>query len=259
MRKFKCLFLMFILFISIVSNSLIVFADRSEVDSMVHLGNKSGEGAIIMSVCNKANATSGVSSSILVYTGADGILSFSNKLYKELSTDEKREFIETALLATRECSLSVTTKNKMYNFIADQDSTISSAVKYLSSDASADLATARMWFRPFSSGFGKVMGFFCLLIFLFLGSSVVFDISYLVLPGFQMLLERGSDKKPIFVSREAHEALKEVESTQEGKNIMSVYLKKRLGLIILISICLGYLISGQIYDLIVFIVEAFTF
>lgn len=235
-------------------SSITVFADRSDVDATITMQPSQGE---ISSVCAQANAT--VGEDILVYTGDDGVLTFSNKLYSELDMEEKREFMRVALAATKETSLGVQQQNRLYNFIYEQDNTVSAAVKYLQSDTSADFVAAKEWFRPFSSPLSTVMGVLCLLIFIFMGFSIIIDVAYLSLPFFQGLLERGEERKrPIGVSREAWAANKEVETDGRHRGIFSIYLGKRVPAIILMSICLGYVISGYIYDIIIYFIDAFS-
>lgn len=235
-------------------SSITVFADRSDVDATITMQPSQGE---ISSVCAQANAT--VGENILVYTGDDGVLTFSNKLYSELDMEEKREFMRVALAATKETSLGVQQQNRLYNFIYEQDNAVSAAVKYLQSDTSADFVAAKEWFRPFSSPLSTVMGVLCLLIFIFMGFSIIIDVAYLSLPFFQGLLERGEERKrPIGVSREAWAANKEVETDERHRGIFSIYLGKRIPAIILMSICLGYVISGYIYDIIIYFIDAFS-
>lgn len=235
-------------------SSITVFADRSDVDATITMQPSQGE---ISSVCAQANAT--VGENILVYTGDDGVLTFSNKLYSELDMEEKREFMRVALAATKETSLGVQQQNRLYNFIYEQDNAVSAAVKYLQSDTSADFVAAKEWFRPFSSPLSTVMGVLCLLIFIFMGFSIIIDVAYLSLPFFQGLLERGEERKrPIGVSREAWAANKEVETDERHRGIFSIYLGKRVPAIILMSICLGYVISGYIYDIIIYFIDAFS-
>ena len=235
-------------------SSITVFADRSDVDATITMQPSQGE---ISSVCAQANAT--VGEDILVYTGDDGVLTFNNKLYSELDMEEKREFMRVALAATKETSLGVQQQNRLYNFIYEQDNAVSAAVKYLQSDTSADFVAAKEWFRPFSSPLSTVMGVLCLLIFIFMGFSIIIDVAYLSLPFFQGLLERGEERRrPIGVSREAWAANKEVETDERHRGIFSIYLGKRIPAIILMSICLGYVISGYIYDIIIYFIDAFS-
>lgn len=253
MKKFKILLLVIVSAIMLVSSSIIVYADRSEVDSSIAM-QPSGE---INRVCEQANGVA--NREVLVYS-SDGVVSFSNSLYSELDTTQKREFMEVALGATRATGLGSQQKNKLYNFIAEQDSTTSAAIKYLKSDASADFVAAKSWFHPFSKYISPVLGLICLLVFMFMAMSMLFDCAYLVLPMFQGLLERGEpNKRPFGVSREAYITMRDINKDKyEGRNILSVYFSKRMPVLIICAICLGYLVTGKIYDIMSFIVDAFS-
>lgn len=237
-------------------NTVKVYANRSEVDSISYVGENQ---TTVLAICSSANRL--VGRDILVYTSHDGLLSFSNRVYSELDTKEKRDFMETALLATKESGLGNQVKNKVYNFISEQDSTISASVKYLVSDASADFATASAWFKPFGSVFGVLLGVLSLLIFMFIGLSTVIDIAYMVVPGVRVLLEGGVSGKPKFVSTEAYSAIKESEEgmrSNDYKGYMGIYFKRRLPSLFAMAIALGYLISGEIYSIIAYIIDAFS-
>ena len=253
--RFKGRFLILISMLTmLLLSSLTVFAERSDVDAVVTLQPGLSE---VSSVCAQANAT--VGEEILVYTGNDGMLTFSNKLYSELDMEQKREFMKVALAATKETSLGVQQQNKLYNFIYEQDNSVSAAVRYLQSDTSADFVAAKAWFRPFSSPLSTVMGVLCLMIFIFMGLSIVFDCAYLALPFFQGLLERGEERKrPFGVSREAWAANREVETDERHRGVFTLYLGKRIPAIILMSLCLGYVISGYIYDIVIYFIDAFS-
>ena len=253
-KKLQRTLLILSMLMVLLTSSLSVFADRSDVDATITMQPSQGE---IASVCAQANAT--VGEDILVYTGDDGVLTFSNKLYSDLDMEEKREFMRVALAATKETSLGVQQQNRLYNFIYEQDNAVSAAVRYLQSDTSADFVAAKEWFRPFSSPLSTVMGILCLLIFIFMGFSIIFDIAYLALPFFQGLLERGEERKrPIGVSREAWAANREVETDERHRGVFSIYLGKRIPAIILMSLCLGYVISGYIYDIVIYFIDAFS-
>lgn len=253
MKKFKILLLFMVSAIMLVYSSIMVYADRSEVDSSIAM-QPSGE---ISRVCEQANGVA--NKEVLVYS-SDGVVSFSNSLYSELDTTQKREFMEVALGATRATGLGSQQKNKLYNFIAEQDSTTSAAIKYLKSDASADFVAAKSWFHPFSKYISPVLGLICLLVFMFMAMSMLFDCAYLVLPMFQGLLERGEpNKRPFGVSREAYITMRDINKDKyEGRNILSVYFSKRMPVLIICAICLGYLVTGKIYDIMSFIVDAFS-
>ena len=256
LRSRNMIMLFIISLVSVFLFSTSVLADREDVDSVIFIAKNQAE---ISSICSRANSV--VDSEILVYTGNDGLLSFSNSRYKNLPTNERRDFMETALLLTKESGMGSQIKNKTYNFIAKQDTTTSAAVKYLRSDASTDFAEAASWFKPFGSVAGVILGVLSLFIFMFLGLSILIDVAYMALPPFRLMISNGRDEKPKFISTEAYSSVKKSESTMTGEyyeGYMSIYFKRRVSSIILMSIALGYLISGQIYDIIVYIIDSFT-
>ena len=254
----------FVLMITVVSCmffSTVVYADKPvSVDSSITLEKNS---AGVSNICSQANNSVGKSGNnrIIYYTSSSGsgLLKFSNTNYAKLKTEDKEVFMETALSATSKSGLNVKTKNKVYNFIAGQDTAVTSAMKYLQSDANADFLEAKKWFDPFSGVIGTILGVLCTAILLFTALSILIDIFYLVLPGVQAILERGEEnKRPIGVSREAYTSLKDSEKDAEYRNVITIYLKRRIGLLILMSICIGYLISGKIFDVVAFLIDAFS-
>ena len=100
------------------------------VDAVANVGTGRGE---INSICARANNVAGVN--ILSYDSKEGLLSFSNSKYAELNRIEKQEFMQAALDATNGSSLGVQGRNKVYNFISEQDNATAKAVGYLKSNA----------------------------------------------------------------------------------------------------------------------------
>lgn len=254
----KCLCLFVGMFCLVLFSCVPVFAGKGEdVDATVGIPKASA----LNVVCARANAVvgSGNSSKILNYDSKHGVLYFSNQKYSNLDTDTRKEFMKTALKLTAESSLGTQAKSKAYNFIADQDAPVTQAIRYLQSDASADLVEAQNWLRPFSGVMGTVMGVVALMTFIFLTASVIFDLAYLSLPMVQGILEHGEEnKRPFGVSREAYRSLRDVEKNPKFKGILSIYFQRRLPVFIGIAICLGYVVSGNIYDFIIFFVDNFS-
>lgn len=234
---------------------------KAGVNSSTSVSTNSPE---ISSIVSQTNSTSkkeyGKSLTILKYTKDKGILSFNNTNYAKLSVDSKKIVMDKALSATKESSLGNQQKNRVYNFIAKQDESVSSAIKYLKTDVSADFVEAKEWFEPFSGPISSVLGFLSILIFVFLALSIMFDLCYMLLPGFQFILERGEPhKRPFGVSVEAWKTTRYFESnSDDNRSILTVYLQKRIPSMFLIALSLGYLISGKIYDLLVFCMDSFN-
>lgn len=249
--------LMLLVLCAVISPVVAHAAPAPEIDAVLQTLENS---ASIAELCDQANNSIG--ETILYYEAADGLLKFSNGDYAELDSKEKERFMETALkyVSSLPNYVSAKTKNSLYNFIAQQDTAVTSAMKYLQLNAGADLVEAETWFAPFNSVIGTILGIICILIFLFLGLSILFDIFYLIIPPFQALLDASGDgmKKPWGVSREAWSSMRDVEKSEMYKNVVGMYFKRRAGVIVIVSIAITYLVSGKIYDLVIWLVEAFS-
>lgn len=210
----------------------------------------------VRGICNTANYN--INKTILECT-TEGRLSFDNDEYIKLSQKDKTKFMEDALSATRSSGLGIKVKNQVYNFISQQDTTISATIKYLSEDTAADFASAMKYIRPFSSPISTAMAILCIIIFMFIGMGVLIDVAYLALPLFRIFLERGdTTKKPWGISTAAYSAVQIVEGdTKMGKGLMPIYIQKRVPEIFIIAVCLGYLISGKIWDILAYLASSF--
>lgn len=229
----------------------------SEIDATLQTVANS---AYLSELCTEANGS--VSATILSYNSGSGLLRFSNKEYQKLSSEQQEEFMETALgyVAKIPDNASAKMKNAVYNFIAQQDEAVTSAMKYLQVNAGADLVEAEKWFSNISGIVSTIMGVLCVLIFMFLGFSIIFDIFYLVIPPFQAMLDSTGDgtKKPWGVSKEAYMSVQEAEKSDEYKNVLSMYFGRRVKVLIVVAIAITYLVSGKIYDIVVWFVDSFS-
>ena len=264
MLKNKCMLICCTFMLMLCFFSISVSADNSSVSVDAVLEVPTANSAVINSICGSANGSLGnKSSGILSFSisrGSDsGLLKFKSTKYNKLEVDDKNTFMETSLSAVSKSGLPAKVKNSVYNFIASQDTPISNAMKYLQSDANADFVEAKKLFDPWSSVIGTILGVLCVLIFMFTGLSILFDVFYIVIPGIQLIFDRGEEnKKPIFISKEAYCSVRDAEKETEYKNVLSMYLKRRVGLLIIMAICIGYLISGQIFGIIAYLIDAFT-
>lgn len=227
------------------------FAD--DVNAVVEIGPDATVGAVSTEI-NRATDTN-----ILSYE--ENILTFNNAEYSELDSTERYDYMRTALSGVRESSLNTMNKNKMFNFIADQDTTTSSALRNLQNDAQADVVTATTWLKPFNGIFGTFLGLLTMIIFMFLALSTAIDVAYIALPALRVFMgRRGADGvKPPFVTEAAFSAIRDSEtsSNSEYQDAMVVYFKRRVLHFVIVGICLLYLLSGQIWGVIGFFVDAF--
>ena len=232
----------------------------SEVDSKKFIEKNN---ASITSICNDANKSVKANvNKILVYDSANGVVSFSNVNYKKLDDDKKELFMRTALLNTKESGLGSQSKIKLYNFIADQDSALTVAIKFLRTDTSADVGKASMWFKNATGVISTVLGVFCLATFTLMSISIVLDIAYIAIPIFRAFSDKFQEKyskgsrRPFYISKEAFYTLLELDAAGvEYRNPAWLYMKRRVGVMVVVAVCLLYLVSGQIYDLFVWVLD----
>lgn len=217
--------------------------------ALVDLGENASAGAVAEEI------NSSTKTQILEYN--KGILYFDNTEYAQLDSRGKNNYMRIALGTVRNSDISTVAKNRMFNFIADQDEATSSVVKNLQTDAQADVSTASSWFdatvgRPLSI----FLGFVVIVVFVFLSVGLVFDISYIAIPMFRAPMHMGKeDKRPFFLSNEAYSAVEEAENASSDQNSMMLYLKKRFMFIIVVAGILLLLISGQLFSLIGFFID----
>lgn len=195
---------------------------------------------------------------ILVYTPDDGLFSFSGSGYSVLSTKKKLKFMETALEMVAESQLDARTKNKMYHFIEQQDDKITASINFLDKNVNSDFVTAKNVILPFTGPVSTALGVLSLVIFIMLTLSSAIDIAWLVIPLVRLLFKEDKNGKPFMITKEAYSS--EVDSNRcDGyKSALSLYLQRRGKVFIVMGVCLIYLVSGQLYDLIVWIIDSFS-
>lgn len=207
------------------------------------------------------NANNEVGKKILIYE--NDILTFKNKIYADMSYDEKKDFMYEALNGVKRSGLSASNKNKVYNFISEQDGDVEAAIRYVAEDTQSDLAKARGILRPFSGWVGIILGVLSLAIFMFMSLTMILDISYITIPVFNQVFGRkdkktGREINPLFVSADAWRAVKDSETPGCDQTALQIYLRTRVISLILMSVCLMYLVSGKIYDAMAWFVDSFS-
>jgi hypothetical protein len=230
---------------------------RSTTDAVKFISDDEATSALMDSITKTVNSSVG-GKYFLVYS-KDGLLSFSSSIYRALEKNDQRKLMRFTLKTVKESQLPSKVKTKVTTFISDQDRLVADSIQALNSDTSSELSAGYVWFLPFASPASTVLGFLAIIIFVFLTVSIVIDTAYLTVGIFRQFLESG-EGKPKFVSGEAWDTAKEVDnSLQSGtyKDYLLVYFRKRIGIFILTSIVLAYLISGQIYSIFTTLLEVF--
>ena len=176
------------------------------------------------------------------------------KTYSKLSSEDKQTVMKCALDCIKVSQVSKININKVYNFVSESDESTASLVRQLSDSVRADFAGAFAWFRPFGGVVGIILGFATLMIIAVLGVTIVIDLAYMVIPAVRLFLD-GVKSKKNWVSDEAKFAVKESEKEVEFVSPLKIYFKLKTKSFFLLGICLLYLVSGQIYNLIAKLID----
>lgn len=126
-----------------------------------------------------------------------------------------------------------------------------------------DYVRANNIYQPFSGIVGTFLGLGAILILAILGIVIVSDVAFITLPPYRGLMgESDGDKKGMakfLVSHEATSAVREAEGSDSGqgsyKYAIGIYLRRRAIALVILGICLLYLVQGQIYVFVGFIMD----
>lgn len=147
-----------------------------------------------------------------------------------------------------------------YNILQKQDGVGSKFLSVILENTKPDFVTANKIYKPFSGIVGVVLGLASVLIIALLGVVMAADIAYISLPPFRLIVGEGGGREggrkvaSAIITFDAIYAVKESEEHNAGggspKFALGIYFKRRVFTLIILGICLMYLISGQIYTLV---------
>ena len=167
-------------------------------------------------------------------------------------------------------TVSEDTKNDWLTQLQTCDGVGSKLMTTILADTKPDYVTANRIWKPFSGPVGTIMGLGAIVIMAFLGLTMVADICYMTIPMFRGFLEgeggdnAASKNKSKIISFEAMNAVAQAENAGggtgsqtggTGKLALGIYLKRRIVMLIVLGVCLLYLVQGQIFTLVGWILD----
>ena len=162
-------------------------------------------------------------------------------------------------------TLSEDTVENWWKELQTKDGVGSKFLNVVLENTKPDFVSANRIYKPFSGLVGTVMGLIAVLGMGLLGIVLVADIFYIVIPPVRMLVAEGDGGKdgklPLtkVFSNDAIYAVKVAEENSDAggskKQALGVYLGRRVPMLILLGICLLYLVQGQIYTLVGWILD----
>ncbi|ASS98397.1 hypothetical protein B9L19_03500 [Geobacillus thermocatenulatus] len=211
--------------------------------------------------------TSGNESSdkrILVYDEANGVIKFNSKNFDDATDKSRKKALGIFVDALQNSPVSLQTQQNIINTMSTANEEVSKLlVPLLMDTAKADVYTAMRWVKPIIPVIQVIFGIGAVIISILLIGSTVIDLVFIGLPiAREAILDNRSEKsgRVKFISSDAEAVIKEVESsladnTGRYKNAYLTYFKRRALTYIILSICLLYLVMGELGNLIAWLLS----
>lgn len=152
--------------------------------------------------------------------------------------------------------------NNWLKLVQDTEGVGSQLITTLMSQTKPDFVTANRIYAPFSGTVGTIMGLIAVMLMGGLALTMVLDLAYIAVPAVQLMFDggeggQGGGGKKSLISKEARDAVQGAEGGNGGngqggitKLAVTIYLKNRILMLIVLGVCLLYLVSGNIFSLV---------
>lgn len=184
--------------------------------------------------------------------------------FELLTSSAKREFLgdlmnvaESARQANSDITNdTLTTWNQCLQTCKGVDAQL---IAVLMRNTKPDFISAMKVYAPFQSPVSTVLGVVTIVMLSLLTLSTLLDMFYIGVPLFNTAISGDSKEKPGVISPAAYHAYLEEVNASGGsgsngktsfKSAVGIYFKRRSVILILMFVCLLYLVSGQIWDLV---------
>lgn len=192
--------------------------------------------------------------------------------FSQLSSSEQQRFLSDVVEASNTVAdkgtggVDESTVQLWWKELQQKNGVGSKFMTVLLQDTKPDFVAAQAIWKPFSGPVGIVLGLGAIGIMSLIGVVMVADIAYIALPPVRIFAsesENGKGKKTIrsfLFTHEATNAVTIAENTGgngngETKQALGIYFKRRVIMLIMLGICLMYLVNGQIYTLVGWILD----
>lgn len=218
---------------------------------------------------------------VALYVVDGNTFTFNATEFKQMEGNLQEKALLTFAKCIKRYDMSARDKQAIYDEIRYTSSEATAAmISVIFEDSKADMFGALTLFQPFSSTFGIIMGVGVLLLMLMIALSTVMDLVYIGVPVFREMMTSKSEGKnggmggnsqggkPWGISADAYSVVQEVEGGGGGshggmsggsgggkyQNGYVLYFRRRVLTYIVLAICLLYLISGQLANVIAWLI-----
>ena len=190
----------------------------------------------------------------LEYDPSAGYVTFNNQGFNQLSTKSKNKYMEDAVAAIRQSSLSAQFKNKFYGFLKNQDSSAYDAAMRVQKNSAVDIEQAMNILRGIGAVniFGIILGILVIFIWISIVLVTICDLLIFIAPvmrwGPLNPIDHNGDFKRGFISYTAYSIIvaTEINKTSNQPQLW-LYLKNRIAFVVLAIMVTTLLVTGQIH------------
>lgn len=254
-RKLYILSLFCILSLTFFSNMALAAdfpiptSDHAAMEQLFKNINKDDTNKITVNL--KADAPTNVENTLISY--ADQKVTFNTDTFKYATDKSRREALSKFIKGLQNSDVSLQTQQELVAWMQESDSDVSRMLVPMVIDStSADLYKASKVLSPILPTVRVIIGVGVFIVAIFLIISTVMDLVFIGLPIARESMEswRERGKSRIFlVSSDAVATVREVESNLDGggyRNAVLLYFRRRAVTYIVLSVCLLYLIVGEL-------------
>ena len=140
------------------------------------------------------------------YNSSKKRVSIDRKNFLEYPMNTRQKIMDIALSNLkddRSGGLSARDRARLYKFVEDQDTNISSVLQAVNSDVTVDLNEAQNILKFFTSPLGTLLGILTILICATVGISMAMDVFAMMTPSLMYHFMKKGDKRPVLISPEA--------------------------------------------------------
>lgn len=236
-------------------------SDRTQVQNIFKEINGGGTSATTDPV--KVTTKDGTSKAMITMNSSGESITFHSAVYADAVPSDRREKLKLFMNKMQESNLSKQSQQAVVKRMSDSSPDVSRALIPLVMDSTqADLYGAMRVLNPFLPFIRLVFGIGAFCIFLLLMASSIVDLMFIGIPiareGMQNRSQEKGGKVP-FLSTEAMSVVQEVEgsagSSGSYRNPYLLYFKRRALTYIILSVCVLYLVVGELGGLVGWLLE----
>lgn len=190
---------------------------------------------------------------------------FNSTKFSSLNKEKQDIILSNFESAINKSSISVQGVQLLYSEIRQYTDFDTKMTQEMVTDVvQPDIFSGYMFLKPFSSTISTIMGIVCVVIVFSLVASTVMDLTYICFPVLRDRMDevasqrKNGAKRPWFISHDAISACRETDTSSKYKNALVIYFKHRVLTYIVLALCFTYLIGGLIFDLVQWLLTAFS-